>query len=68
MELWQSGYLLDLFQQSLTIQRILKSVHKAKLIDQISRKFVEEMQKGNVNGALKHFTSIMQSKFSADQI
>ena len=68
MELWQSGYLLDLFQQSLTIQRILKSVHKAKLIDQISGKFVEEMQKGNVNGALKHFTNNMQSKFSTDQI
>ena len=45
MELWRSGNLLDLFQEGLTIQRNLKSMYKAKAIDQIFRKFEED---GNV--------------------
>ena len=60
MELRQSGNLLDLLQESLTHQRNLKSVCKAKTIDQISRTFAEEMQKDNVNGALKLLTNNMQ--------
>ena len=63
MELWQSGNALRLFQDILTIQRNLKSVYKAKKIDQISGKFLEEMQKGNVNGTLKLLTNKMQHGF-----
>ena len=60
MELWKSGNLLYLFEDSLTIQRILKSVYKAKYLDQIFRKYIEDMQKGNLNGTLKLLTDNMQ--------
>ena len=38
MELWQSGDLLKLLQESLTIQRNLKSVRGSKTVAQISKK------------------------------
>ena len=41
------------------IQRNLKSVKGSKTVAQIFKKFVEEMQKGNVNGALKLLTDNM---------
>ena len=56
MELWQSGDLLELLQESLTIQRNLKSVKGSKTVAQISKKLVEELQKVNMNGALKLLT------------
>ena len=56
MELWQSGDLLELIQESLTIQRNLKSVKGSKTVAQISKKLVGEPQKVNVNGALKLLT------------
>ena len=59
MELWQSDDLLELLQESLTIRRNLKSVKGLKTVAQISKKFVEERQKGNVNGALKPLTDDM---------
>ena len=63
MELCQSGDLLELLQESLTIQRNLKSVKGSKTVAQISKKFVEEkMQKGNVNGALKLLTDNMDHR------
>lgn len=60
MKLWQSGNWLDLLQGSLTIQKNLKYVYKANPIDQISKKFVEKMQRGNVNEALKLLMNNMQ--------
>lgn len=60
MKLWQSGNWLDLLQGSLTIQKNLKYVYKANAIDQISRKFAEKMQRGNVNEALKLLMHNMQ--------
>ena len=60
MKLWQSGNWLDLLQGSLTIQKNLKYVYKANAIDQISRKFAEKMQRGNVNEALKLLMNNMQ--------
>ena len=60
MGLWQSDDLLELLQVGLTIQRNLKSsVKGSKTVAQISKKSVEEMQKGNVNGALKLLTNNM---------
>lgn len=59
MESWQYGNLLHLFWESLTIQGNLESVYKAKTIDQISTKFAEEMQKSNINGALKLLIQII---------
>ena len=44
MRLWQSYDLLELLQESLTIQRKLKSVKGSRTVAQISKKFVEEMQ------------------------
>ena len=43
MELWQSGDLLELLQESLMIQRNLKSVKGSKTVAQIFKKFVDEM-------------------------
>ena len=43
MELWQSDDLLELLQESLTIQRTLKSVKGSKTVAQISKTLVEEM-------------------------
>ena len=60
MKLWQSGNWLDLLQGSLTIQKNLKYLYKANPIDQISKKFVEKMQRGNVNEALKLLMNNMQ--------
>ena len=59
MELWQSGDLLELLQESLTIQRKLKSVKGLKTVAQISKNFVEKMQKRNVNESLKLLTDNM---------
>ena len=59
MELWQSGDILELLQESLMIQRNLKSVKGSKTVAQIFKKFVEKMQKGNVNGALRLLTDHM---------
>ena len=59
MELWQSGDLLELLPDSLAIQKNLESVKGSKTMVQISKTFVEEMQKGNFNGALKLLTDNM---------
>ena len=50
---------MELLQESLTIQRNLKSVKGLKAVVQISKKFVEEIQKENVNGASKLLTDNM---------
>ena len=59
MELWQSGDLLKLLPDSLAIQKYLESVIGSKTMVQISKTFVEEMQKGNLNGAMKLLTDNM---------
>ena len=56
IELWQSSDPLELLQDSLTIQRNLKSVKAWKTVAKTSKNFVEEMQKENVNGPLKLLT------------
>ena len=61
MESWQAGDLLDLLQEIITIQRSLKSSTNNKNISKISEKFAIEMQKGNINGALKLLTNNMQN-------
>ena len=59
MKLWQSGHLLELLHESLTIQRNLKSVKESKTVAPISKESVEEIQKGIGNGALKLLTDNM---------
>ena len=53
MELCQPGDLLELLQESQKIQRNFTSVKGSRIVAQISKKFVEEMQKQNVNGAIE---------------
>ena len=60
-KLWSSGNLLDLLKESQTIQDGLKSLSKPKTIGELSKKFAEQMQKGNVNGAIKLLTNNMQN-------
>ena len=55
MILWQSGDLLQLFKEAETIQKGLKDSTKPKSIAQLSKKFVEHMNKGNINGAKNFF-------------
>ena len=54
MILWQSSDLLQLFKEAETIQKGLKYSTKPKSIAQLSKKFVEHMNKGNINSAIKH--------------
>ena len=51
MILWQSGDLLRLFKAE-TIQEMLKDSTKPKSVVQLSKKFVERMNKGNIKVGL----------------
>ena len=53
MILWQSGDLLQLFKEAETIQKGLKDSTKPKSIAQLSKKFVEHINKGDINSAIK---------------
>lgn len=59
LQLWYAGNLSELFLESQTIQDNLKSFNKPKSVAE-SKKFAAEMQKGNVNGAIKLLTNKMQ--------
>ena len=59
--LWHSGEVLDLLKEAQTIQDGLSSITKPKTIGEISKRFAELMQKGNVNGAIKILTNNMES-------
>ena len=43
MELWHNGHVSELFHESETIQKCLKSPNKKSTIAQISKKFAEHM-------------------------
>ena len=58
--LCESGNILDLFKDAQTIQNGLKSVIKKKTIEEISKRFKEQIGKGNVNRAIKLLTNNMQ--------
>lgn len=62
MQLWKSGDLLELYNECQTIQSNLKSFNKPKTIAEISKRFAAEMQKGNINGAMKLLTNHMQDR------
>ena len=61
LKLWHSGNILELLKEAQTIQNGLKSVAQPKTIAEISKRFAEQMQKGNVNGAIKLLTNNMQN-------
>ena len=59
--MWISGDLEELVLEGETIQKCLKSVDRPKSILEISKMFRQEMEKGNVNGAMKLLTDNMQN-------
>ena len=61
MILWQSGDLLQLFKEVETIQKGLKDLTKPKSIAQLSKKFAEYMNKGNINSAIKLLSNNMEN-------
>ena len=61
LELWTNGHLAELLKESETIQSSLKHADTPKTIAQLSKKFVEQMQKGNVDSTIKLITNNMQN-------
>ena len=61
MTLWHDGNVLELLKESATIQVTLKSVNARNAIGEILKKFVKEMQQGNVNGEIKLLANNMQN-------
>jgi len=59
--LWEKGDLMNLFEESKTIQNNFPSLQKPRSIAEITKKFVKEMRKGNVNGAIKLLSNNMQN-------
>ena len=60
-EIWKEGNLNELYEKGRAIQDRLKSDGSPHEIVKISKKFKFQMQKGNVNGAIKILTNIMSS-------
>ena len=61
MILWQSGDLLQLLKEGETIQKGLKDSTKPKSITQLSKRFVEYMNKGNINSTIKLLSNNMEN-------
>ena len=57
---WTSSCSITLHEAQ-TIQCDLKTLNKKKTIAEISKKFAEQMQKGNINAAIKLLTNNMQN-------
>ena len=62
LQLWTDGRLAELLKVGETIQNSLKQVNTSKTIAQLSKKFVEQMQRGNVDSAMKLITNNMQNR------
>ena len=61
LQLWTDGHLAELLKEGETIQSSLKQFNAPKTIAQLSKKFVEQMQRGNVDSASKLITNNMQN-------
>ena len=61
MILWQYDDLLQMFKEAETIQKELKDSTKPKSIAQLSKKFVEHMNKGDINSAIKLLSNSMEN-------
>ena len=62
-EIWKEGNLNKLYEEGKTIQDRLKSDGSPYDVAKILKKFKFQMQKGNVNGALK----ILTNDFTSDR-
>ena len=61
LDLWNKGELMELLFEGTTIQRNLKTVNTRKSVSSISKKFTEQMSKGNINAAIKLLSSNMEN-------
>ena len=61
LESWISGDLLELLKETETIQKSLRSKKISTNIAQISKRFSQEIKKGNVNSAMKILTDNMKN-------
>ena len=61
LESWISGDLLELLKEAETIQKSLRSKKTSTNIAEISKRFSQEMKKGNVNSAMKILTDNMKN-------
>ena len=61
LKLWTDGHFAELLKEAETIQSSLKQVNAPKTIAQLSKKFVEQMQRGNVDSAIKLIINNMQN-------
>ena len=61
VDLWKRGKLMELLKEGETIKNDLKSINTKISIAEISKRFAEHIQKGNVNSAIKLLTSKMQN-------
>ena len=61
LESWISGDLLELLKEAETTQKSLRSNKTSINIAEISKRFLQEMRKGNVNSAMKILTDNMKN-------
>ena len=61
LHLWEDGNLIELYHESDTIQNSFDSMPRPRSVAEISKKFAGEMQKGNINSAIKLLTDNMQN-------
>ena len=62
LQLWTGGHIAELLKEGETIQSSLKQVNAPKTMVQVRKKYVEQMQKGNVGSAIKLITNNMQNE------
>ena len=61
MDLWISGEILDLLHEGEIIQKDLRPSNTPSTVAEISKKFTQEMHKGNITNAMKLSTDNMQN-------
>ena len=61
LELWTKGEFYQLLEEGTAIQQNLKSSSRPKTIAEVSKRFLKEMQRGNINGAIKILTNNMEN-------
>ena len=61
ISLWMQGNIKDLLHECNTIQDQLKASKKTMSTREISKRFIEKMSKGNINGAIKLLSDNMQN-------
>jgi len=61
LELWEAGEFVQVFDEASTIQSSFKDSFRPKTVNELSKRFLKEMQRGNVNEAIKILTNNMRN-------